>query len=95
MAVHSSNQAEAGVLRHVALDEQGADLGIQTERQQSRRRVEGAGAQHRRLDVQRQGVQVDQAVERVVLVLERHPVAEGTEVAAQMEIPEGCTPTAP
>jgi hypothetical protein len=74
------------VLGHVALDEQGAQLGIEPGGQQVDGRVPGPGAQYLGLDIQGQGVQVDDAVVGLVGVLIGHPVAHRTQIVPQMEL---------
>ena len=80
---------EPGVLGHVALDEEGAALGVEADGQQVEGGVEGVGPQVGRVDLRGQGVQVDHAVEGVVVVLEGDPVAEGPEVVAEGEVAGG------
>jgi len=65
-----------GVLGDVALDEQGAAIGVEPGGQQVERGLEGATAQLGGIDVERQGVEVDDAVVGVVHVLVGHPVAD-------------------
>ncbi len=72
------------MLGHVALDEEGADGGIDTGRQQARRGVQGALRQRGRVVFLRQGVEVDHAVEGVG-VLVGHPVAHRPQVVAEMQ----------
>ena len=76
---------ELGVLGHVALDEERALLRVEADRDQLGDRDEGALAQHGRVVLDGDRVQVDDAVERVVVVLQRHPLPQGTEVVAEME----------
>ena len=89
VAVHSSSQAIWVCSDHVALDEQGAPLGVEPGGQQVEGGVVGAGPQVGRVDVEGQGVQVDHAVEGVVGVLVGHPVAEGPQVVAEVEVAAG------
>ena len=72
------------MLVHVALDEDGADLGVEPGREEPRRRLERASPQQRRIVLEGEGVQVDDAEEGVVVVLVRHPLAEGAEVVADV-----------
>jgi hypothetical protein len=74
------------VLGHVALDEECAPLGIQAGRQQVECGLVGAGAQFRRVDVEGEGVEVDDAVEGVVGILVGNPVPDRTQVVAQMKV---------
>ena len=78
-----------GVLGHVALDEQRAALGVEAGGQEVERGLVGPGPQLVRVDVEGQGVQVDDAVEGVVDVLVGHPVADGPEVVPQVEVAAG------
>src|SRR6266545_4606244 len=77
--------AELRVPGHVRLHEQRAPLGVQPEREELGRGDPGALAQQRRLVSGGDRVQVDHAVERVVAVLQGHPVAHRSEVVAQVE----------
>ena len=77
------------MLGDLALDEQGAALGVEADGQQVQRRVERVGPQVGRVDLRGQGVQVDDAVEGVVAVLEGDPVAQGPEVVPQGEVARG------
>ena len=78
-----------GVLDHVALDEQGAPIGVEPGGQQVERGVVGPAPQFGRVDVERQGVEVDHAVERIMGPLVLHPVADGPQVVAEMEVAAG------
>jgi hypothetical protein len=78
-----------GVLDHVALDEQGAPVGVEAGGQQVEGGVVGPGPQQRRVDVQGQGVEVDHAVEGVVVPLVVDPVADGSQVVPQVEVAAG------
>ena len=78
-----------GVLDDVALDEEGAPLGVEPGGQQVEGGVAGAGPQVGRVDVEGQGVQVDDAVEGVVGVLVGHPIADGPQVVAEVEVAAG------
>ena len=77
VAVHSSSQVSRGVLGNVALDEEGAALGVEADGEQVERGVERVGPQVGRVDLGGQGVQVDHAVEGVVGVLEARPSDAG------------------
>ena len=61
---------ELCVLGDLALHEQRAPLRVEPGAQQLRRRDASAGAQHRRVVVDRDGVQVDHAVKGLVAVLQ-------------------------
>ena len=77
---------QSGVLGDVALDEEGATVGIEPDGQQVQGRIERVGAQVGRLDLRGEGMEVDHAVEGVVAVLEGNPVPEGPEVVPQREV---------
>ena len=77
---------EPSVLGHVALDEEGAAVGVEAGGQEVESRFVGPGPELGRVDVEGQGVQVDDAVEAVVHVLVGHPVAHRPEVVAQMQL---------
>ena len=77
------------VLRHVALDEEGAAVGIEPDGEQVEGGVERVRTQLGRVDLDGEGVQVDHAVEGVVALLERHPVPEGPEIVSQGEVARG------
>ena len=62
---------------------------VEADRQQVEGGVEGVGPQVGRVDLGGERVQVDHAVEGVVVVLERHPVSQGPEVVAQGEVARG------
>ena len=74
------------VLGDVALDEERADLRVEAGGEQVDRGLHRARPEHGRVDLERQGVEVDDAVERVVVVLVGHPLADGAQVVPQMEI---------
>ncbi len=78
-----------GVLGHMALHEQGAALRIETGGDQVERRLEGPPPELVGGDVQREGVEVDDAVERIVEVLIGHPVADGPDIVPQVKVAAG------
>ena len=80
---------EPGVLGDVALNEEGAAVRIQPDGEQVERRIERVGPDVHRVDVRGQRMEVDDAVEGVVALLEGHPVPEGPEVVPQGEIAGG------
>lgn len=82
-AVH--DPAELGVLGDVALDEQGAVLGVETGGEQLGRGEPGVGTQLGGVLRDRDRVQVDDHVEGVVGLLEGDPLADGAEVVAEVE----------
>ena len=61
-------------------------LRVETDGQQVEGGVERVAAEHLRVDLDGEGMQVDDAVEGVVVVLERHPVPEGPQVVAEGEV---------
>ena len=75
---------ELGVLGPVALDEERAALRVEAEREQRRGHVARPRAQDVGIVRRRQGVVVDDAVDRLVLVLERDVVADRAEVVAEV-----------
>ena len=77
------------VLGDVALHEQGAALGIQSGGQEIERRLVGAGPQFVRVDVQGEGMEVDDGVEAVVGILVGNPIADRPQVIPQMEVATG------
>ena len=77
-------QAQGSVLVHVALREDDADLWVEPAREQPRSGFERASADLSRVVFDRERVQVDDAEDRVGLVLVRDPLAEGAEVVADV-----------
>ncbi len=75
---------ESGVLGHVALDEEGADVRVQATGQQRGRQLEGPALEDRRVVRQGEGVEVGDEEERVVLVLRPRPVRERAQVVPEM-----------
>ena len=71
----------------VALDEQRAALRVQAEGQQRRRHLAGPGPQQDRIVGARQGVVVDDAVDRLVLPLQPDVVADRAQVVAEVDDP--------
>ena len=59
----------------MALHEHGGDIGVEAHCEQHRGHLRGGFAQYMGLIGDREGMQVDDAVERIALVLARHPVA--------------------
>ena len=81
--------AELGVLGHVALDEDGGDLGVEADGEQHRGHAHGGVAQRAGGVGDGERVEVDDAVEHVGLVLAAHPVPQRTQVVAQMDVAGG------
>ena len=72
------------MLGDVALDEERADVGVEAAGDQERGQVERRLAQLLRLLGDGDGVEVDDRVERVHLVLLRDPAADGPDVVAEV-----------
>ena len=73
------------MLVHVALDEQRADVGVEPGREQPSGGLERPGPELFGVVVDRDGVQVDDAVEGVGAVLVGDPLAESAEVVADVQ----------
>ena len=86
-ALHHPRQL--GVLGHVALHEHRGDVGIEADREQHRRQLDRGLADHAGLLGDGQRVQVDDAVERVALVLAVDPVAQRPQVVAEVDVTGG------
>ena len=78
---------QLGVLGAMALDEQRAPLRVDAERQQRRRHLARARPQDAAVVRARQGVVVDDAVDRLVLGLQPDVVADGPQVVAEVDDP--------
>ena len=65
------------------------DLGVEAGRDQDLRELEDLGPQLGRVLRDREGVQVDDAVDRVVVVLLRDPAPHRTQVVAEVDIAGG------
>ena len=81
------------MLGHVALHEEGAPLGVEAGGEQEHHRAAGPLGELVGVVGQRQRVEVDDAVERLVgrrgFVLGRHPVRHRAEVVAEMLLAGG------
>ena len=73
----------------MALHEHGGDVGVEADREQHRRQLERRVADDARLLGDGQRVEVDDPVEDVLLVLVRDPVAQRTEVVAEVDLAGG------
>ncbi|MDH6549194.1 hypothetical protein M2162_003291 [Streptomyces sp. SAI-041] len=82
-AVH--DPGELGVLGDVALDEEGAALRVESRGEELGGGQTGVGRELLRVLRNRDRVQVDDHVERVVRLLQGHPLADGAEVVAEVE----------
>jgi hypothetical protein len=74
------------VLGHVALHEDRRPLGIDPCCDQDLGRLQRLGREVGGIPREGQGVEVDDAIEGVVLVLELDPVAQGAHVVAQVHV---------
>ena len=83
-ALHHPRQL--AVLDDVALHEHGGDVGVEPDGEQHRRQLRRALADHARLLGDGEGVEVDDPVERVGLVLAGDPVPQRAQVVAQMDV---------
>ena len=77
---------QPGMLGHMTLDEEGTDVGIEADGQQSGCCHQGAVGQHCGVVVLGQGVEVDDAVEGLVVVLVVDPGTERSQVVAEMDL---------
>ena len=85
---HRAEQpGELGVLGAMALDEERALLRVEPEREERRGHVAGPGSERVGVVEARQGVVVDDAVDRLVLALERDVVADRSQIVAEMDDP--------
>ena len=77
------------MLHDVALHEHRGHVGIEPDGEQHRRQPHGRLADHARLLGDRQGMEVDDAVEGVGIVLAVDPVAQRPQVVAEMDFTGG------
>ncbi|CAB5069099.1 unannotated protein [freshwater metagenome] len=77
------------MLGHLTLHEHRCCVGVKADREQHGGEPERVIADHLGLGGDGQRVKVDDAVEGVALVLADHPVPEGAEVVAQMDVTGG------
>ena len=75
---------QLAVLHDVALHEHRGDIGIEPDGEQHGRQPHRGLTDHTRLLGDRQGMKIDDPVERVGVVLPGHPVAQGPQVVAEM-----------
>ena len=80
---------EPGVLGYLALDEDGAQRRVQSGGQEVHRRIESPLPQVLGLDLDGQGMEVDDAEVGVVLLLMGHPLPHGPQVVPQMHLARG------
>jgi len=86
------NPRKLGVLGDHRLKEQERPVRIDAERDEVDHHLGDALRHLLRVVVLREGVIVDDAEHAAVLVLQRHPVAHGAEVVAEMELPRWLDP---
>ena len=86
VAVHSSSQVSRVCSGTWLCTKIVQRCGIEADGEEVEGGIERVAAEHRRVDLDGEGVQVDHAVEGVVVVLERHPVPEGPQVVAEGEV---------
>ena len=82
---HCSTQRQLGVRRDLALHEDRRPLRVDAHREQLGRRAQGALAQHLRVLLDGDRVQVGDEEERLVVALEVHPLPQRAEVVAEVE----------
>ncbi len=87
VALHHPRQL--AVLGHVALDEHRGDVGVEADGEEARRQLDGALADDAGLLGDGQGVEVDDAVERVHLVLGGGPSPQRPQVVAEVDVTGG------
>ena len=83
---------QAWMLGDMALEEEGAPVRVETRGQEQGRSLERSRAERFGVDVDGQGVEVHEAVEGLVVVLEGDPVAQRSQVIAEMEVAGGLDP---
>src|ERR1019366_4984934 len=76
--------AQPGVLGHVALHKDGAYLRIEPTCEQPRGCVQGALAQDSGVLLEGQGMKVDNAEDRVSVLLVYYPLSKGAEIVADV-----------
>ncbi len=81
-ALHQPPQL--GVLMNVALDKDGAEFGVEAYRQKHPGHVDSAGSNFPRFFGKGESVEINDAVHRVCVVLKLFPVAQRTQVVAQV-----------
>ena len=81
----AEHPAQLSVLGYVRLDEQRGPLRVDAGREQLRHRPPGPLPQQLRFVLHRDRVQVDHAVERVVVLLQSHPLTHRPEIIAEVE----------
>ncbi len=80
---------QLGVSRDVALDEEGAGVGVEPCRQEQRRHGERPGPELRGVTGDGQGMQIDHAVEAVARPLVGDPPAHGAQQIAEVRVAGG------
>src|SRR3989442_8601208 len=82
-------QVQLAVCGQVGWNKHDATLGLESRRKQADRHVERALPQRRRVVGLGDGVQVHDAEQALVLVLQPHPVLHGTEIIADVQLARG------
>jgi len=84
--------AQLGDLRPMRLDKDGASFRVKAQGDQGGRHLEGLAAQHLRIVDVCQGVVVDDAVDRLIAILQSHVIADRAQVVAQVRPAGGLMP---
>ena len=77
------------MLSDMTLHEEDAAFGVESTRQQELRQPQGGIAELALSEGQGQGVEIDNAEDRVGAILHVHPVADRSEVVAQVQVTAG------
>jgi segregation and condensation protein A len=83
------NPAELIVFGYVALGEDGCHVGVEANSEEHRGGTQGRGTNLARLVSDRQGMEINDSVERIGTVLTRDPVTQRSEVVAKVQIAGG------
>ena len=78
--------SQLSMLRHAALVENDALLRIETRSQQTCSHLASAGAQGRRILLDGNGMEVNNAVDAVIFLLHRDPILDGAEIISKVQI---------
>jgi hypothetical protein len=74
---------------HVTLHEHGRHIGVEADGEQHRRQPHGRIADDARFLCHGQGVQVDDSMKRIGIVLAVHPIAQCPQIVAEMDFAGG------
>ena len=85
--------SQLDVLGHVGLNEEGASLGIEANRQEADRHTQGPGRELGRVVLPENRVQIHDRVKALVFVLHVDPLSESPQVIAQVDLSRGLNPT--